>query len=31
MNIQNEHFADNLLAEWIIGLKEDELADFVKL
>lgn len=31
MNIQNEHFADNLLAEWIIGLKEEELADFVKL
>ena len=31
MNIQSEHFEDHLLAEWSIGIKEEELDSFVKL
>ena len=31
MDIQNEHFEDHLLAEWLIGIKEEELDSFVKL
>lgn len=30
MNIQSEHFEDHLLAEWSIGIKEEELDSFVK-
>ena len=31
MDIQSEHFEDHLLAEWTIGIKEEELDSFVKL
>ena len=31
MDIQSEHFEDHLLAEWTIGIKEEELDGFVKL
>lgn len=31
MNIQSDYFEIHLLAEWIIGVKEQELDSFVKL